>query len=439
MRNVARTIEQRGEWVVSIALVSSALLHGVVVLLGLLGAGWTDAASETLSSSSMPFVRIVDIDVSNPPPHPKPSHSAVAVLAPRAVVGLPSGIDIPRPDTGRKGRGGTDEVSQPGVNLTDSDQGISLVRSVASHIQRDQLPRVLSASIRRSWENQRLTTNPMELTFLASGKGDRQERRAPAARDPSSGTTRSRRASARGAANLGIEPQTEFAPRSGRHGARQLGSDYEAAGIGMEGRSPGRDHRSSANVAFARPMVDKGNPSVAASAAGRPQDNVDAAQQIARDRQSLVNASTAGGKPGHGPGGKNGVGVPGHGGVKGGGSRSQPLGYGPGSRGWSSRDPRLSLYHRHVRAKIWPYWEHAFPRWAAADMRQGRVIIALTILPDGSLGSARITRPSGIDEFDRNCLQAVHRAAPFKPFPRGFPLAVLHWELSFDGTNPVVR
>jgi TonB family protein len=90
-------------------------------------------------------------------------------------------------------------------------------------------------------------------------------------------------------------------------------------------------------------------------------------------------------------------------------------------------------------AKIWPYWGDAFPRWAKAEMRQGRVIIAVTILPDGSLRTAQVLRPSGIDEFDANCMKAVQQAAPFDPFPKNFPLAVLHWELSFDASNPLVR
>lgn len=97
------------------------------------------------------------------------------------------------------------------------------------------------------------------------------------------------------------------------------------------------------------------------------------------------------------------------------------------------------MYWRHVQAKIFPLWEHAFPKWAALEMLQGRVIIEVTILPDGSLSSAQIKRPSGIAEFDQNCLKAVQRAAPFDPFPRNFPLTMLRRELSFDSPNPVVR
>ena len=192
-------------------------------------------------------------------------------------------------------------------------------------------------------------------------------------------------------------------------------------------------------MAYARPMVEKGPPSVESPRSGSPKDNVDAAQLVALGRQSSLNASTAGGRAGEGPGGDDAPGVTGHGGIDGRGSRSRPLGYGPGAYGWHGKDPRLSLYLRHLRAKIWPYWENAFPRWAAAEMRQGRVIISLTILPDGSLRTAQVTRPSGIDEFDDNCLRAVHLAAPFSPFPRNFPLSVLRWELSFDASNPVVR
>lgn len=153
-----------------------------------------------------------------------------------------------------------------------------------------------------------------------------------------------------------------------------------------------------------------------------------------------MDASTAGGRSGTtGEGGQDGPGRPGFGGVDGPGSRSSALGYGPGSNGWNGADPMLSLYRRRVVAKIWPYWGDAFPRWARAEMRQGRVIIAVTILPDGSLRTAQVVRPSGIDEFDENCLRAIRKAAPFEPFPKKFASSTLRWELSFDASNPVVR
>lgn len=222
-------------------------------------------------------------------------------------------------------------------------------------------------------------------------------------------------------------------------GGRDVGGAHDALGVGVEGRAPGLDHRSAADVAYARPKVDRGKPSVPAPRSGSPRDNVDAAQRVALVTQSLMDASTAGGRAGVGPGGQDGPGPTGYGGLRGSGSRSHPLGYGPGPAGWNGKDPGLSLYRRRILAKIWPLWEHAFPKWAAAEMRQGRVIISVTILPDGSLHAAQVSRPSGIDEFDANCLRAVKKAAPFDPFPRNFPLAVLRWELSFDASNPMVH
>ena len=50
-----------------------------------------------------------------------------------------------------------------------------------------------------------------------------------------------------------------------------------------------------------------------------------------------------------------------------------------------------------------------------------------------------VTRPSGIEEFDRNCLAAVRKAAPFEPLPRELGLQAMRWEISFDAANPAVR
>jgi len=440
---------QRSTIVASAAVVFSAALHGVVVLVGasLLSAGWFSRNNPTppapsTAAAPQPSVRTIDIELPSfrGETLPNPAASAVAAATPDEVSSLPSGTDTPRPDTGHRGRGGTNRSTQPGVNLADHDHGIRLVRSVASHIDRDQLSRILSSSVRQSWENQRLTTHPMELTFLASGKGERHERREPANHDPSSGQSRARPASTLGAERLGLPP----APAGVGYAVAEVGgdtpgSDYESLGVGVAGTAPGNDHRASADVAYARPMVDKGKPSIPSPKSGSPKDNVDAAQQVALARQSLMNASTAGGREGQGPGGQDGSGPTGFGGLKGPGSRSQPLGYGPGGNGWNGKDPRLSMYRRRLLAKLYPYWEDAFPKWAAAEMRQGRVIISVTILPDGTVRTAQVSRPSGIDEFDRNCLRAIHEAAPFEPFPRNFPLAVLRWELSFDASNPLVR
>jgi TonB family protein len=425
------------------AVAFSVALHGLVVAagVGLLSLGWwsLDSAPRSPLTPPAPSSRIIDIEL--PLFHGDSEQDGRTDSPPHAPLSaLPAGALVPRPDTGRDGRGGSDRTPDRAVNLADHDHGIRLARNLASHLDRDQIPRILSSALRESFENQRLTPRPMELTFLASGSGTRQERRPPADRDPSAGARAPVPADEKGADTLGRAPQPAgFDTPAMPAGGSSLGRDRSSPGGGVPDGSPGSDHRPSADVAFARPAVQVGAPSIPAPLSGSAKDNVDAAQQVAAVQQSLMDASTAGGRPGTGQGGQDGPGMPGFGGVDGSGSRSSPLGYGPGNGGWNGTDPMLSLYRRRIVAKIWPYWGEAFPRWARAEMRQGRVIIAVTILPDGSLRTAQIVRPSGIDEFDENCLRAVRRAAPFEPFPKKFPSSTLRWELSFDASNPVVR
>jgi TonB family protein len=186
-------------------------------------------------------------------------------------------------------------------------------------------------------------------------------------------------------------------------------------------------------------MVEQGPPSVPANASGKPMDNLDSAQHVAATSQSILDASTAGGKAGVGPGGERGGGNPGAGGVTGRGFSSRALGNGDGDYGWNGKDKHMSLYRRRMLARLYPYWENAFPRWAVADMRQGRVIVSWDVLVDGSVRNVHVTRPSGIDEFDRNCVRAVQRAAPFEPIPHNLGLSAMRWEITFDASNPVVR
>ena len=48
-------------------------------------------------------------------------------------------------------------------------------------------------------------------------------------------------------------------------------------------------------------------------------------------------------------------------------------------------------------------------------------------------------RPSGIDEFDRNCAEAIRRAAPFEPIPRELGVTRLAIRAPFSANNPIVK
>jgi TonB family protein len=189
-----------------------------------------------------------------------------------------------------------------------------------------------------------------------------------------------------------------------------------------------------------RPDVALGPVSVQAAERNRIRDDVDAEQEVATVLRALVHRSTAGGQLGEGRGGSGGGGDPGAGGDRGAGSHPQPVG--DGLSDWfdiNTNDPRLVPYFRRLQARIEPLWADAFPRSAILELKQGTVILEFIVAQDGS---AKVTwpplRPSGIDEFDRNCADAIRRAGPFEPIPRELGRASLRIRAPFDRTSSIV-
>jgi len=159
-----------------------------------------------------------------------------------------------------------------------------------------------------------------------------------------------------------------------------------------------------------------------------------------------VHASVAGGIAGEGRGGSASPAPdPGAGGGQTGrGSVARPLGSGDGELvDWNTNDPMLLPYFRKIHAKVDPLWANAFPKSAMLELKQGTVIIELTIAADGT---AKVTwppiRPSGIDEFDRNCADALRRASPFEPLPAALRQAgrtSLRIRAPFVAKNPIIK
>ncbi len=368
-------------------------------------------------------------------PEAKPAASTEPVAPARG-----GGEATPRPDTGRPGRGGTDTSTEPALNLADQDDGILLGDAALSRLDRSQIQRIRTARARAARENWRASREPMELTFLAQGfTGTRPERRPAAATDPSAGGGSSGEPTARGGA-LGaaeLPPGVGESPRT--PGSDTLGMERATDGIGVRDGRAGRDHRVSAAVPHARPQTEEGTPSVPSSKQGKPADTLDSEQEVATRMQSILHASTAGGASGKGVGGQRGPGAPASGGEAGPGSASHALGTGRGSGLDDARnDPRRIGYERAVRAKIHPLWADAFPKWAIAEGRQGTVVVLLSILADGTLASAAVSRPSGIPEFDANCQRAAQIAAPFGPLP-GELGPTFRLAIAFEARNPAVR
>jgi TonB family protein len=358
---------------------------------------------------------------------------------PRGEPPRPSGgVTTARVDDGRKGHGGEVQGARA-TNLADHDEKLSFAVANPSHLGVDQVPRIDASRSRRSLEDRRSSREPMELTFLSQGQLARLERRAPSPADPSRGA-RADVALANvvgghlGSSTLGDELRGDV-------GASREGGRTASPGRGVADGREGQDHRAAAAVAHARPDVAEQKPSVQASERGRPTDDVDADQNVSTLVRSLVHASAQGGRGGEGQGGSAGPGEPGAGGTRGQGSTSAPLGLGDGGPvDFNTRDPRLFPYFRQIHAKVDPLWAQAFPKSALYDLKQGTVILEFTVSADGSVVVAwPPARPSGIDEFDRNCADAIRRAAPFGPIPKELGVSRLRIRAPFEAKNPIVK
>ncbi len=379
-----------------------------------------------------------------------PTFAEGTLLAEREVVpeGTPpdahGGSTIARVDTGNLGRGGQ-ATGQRAINLAAIDEDLSLSPDLRSRLDRDQHQRLKTATMRTTHEDRRATTHPMEVIFLATGTGEHEERRPSAASDPNRGSLSAPRpASVTGGRPGSRETDDVEGPGATAGGARP-GQLMASPGVGVRDGEAGPKHAAAARIAQGRPSVAEGPPTITAAFRGRPNDTVDSDQEVASIVQSQVHASFAGGLAGEGRGGSNGPGVdPGAGGTQGRGSVARTMGSGDGDVfDWYTTDPMLLPYFRKIHAKVDPLWRDAFPKSAMLELKQGTVILELTIAADGT---AKVSwppvRPSGIDEFDKNCADALRRASPFEPLPaalRALGRTSLRIRAPFVAKNPIVK
>jgi TonB family protein len=354
---------------------------------------------------------------------------------------ITAGDVTPRPDTGASGRGGETASRAAAINLADADDRLRLSPELLSRVDRDQVQRMRVGRLRRAWEDRRATTHPAELTFVATGPGMVRERRPAASTNPARGALEAPRPGVNGSTIGAERSSAEPSGDDARAGGALAGAGAAAPGLGLPSAAPGHDHRRSVRLGTARPSVMAARVSVPAAMRDRPQDDVDSEQEVATTVRALVHASTAGGVAGDGIGGALGGPASGAGGVRGEGSLSRPLGLGEGDvyDYWTS-DPRLLPYFRSIHARIDPLWANAFPRSALLELKQGTVILDFTVFADGHASvDWPPVRPSGVDEFDRNCAEAIRRASPFGPIPRELGLTVLRIRAPFVASNPIVK
>lgn len=354
------------------------------------------------------------------------------------------GATLARVDTGTLGKGGQ-ATGARAINLAALDEDLSLSPDPTSRLDRDQHQRLKTAAFRTTHEDRRATTHPMEVTFLATGTGEHQERRPSAPTDPSRGSLVSPRAASALGGHAGTREVDELEGPGATPGAAQRGQLLASPGVGVRDGKAGPRHSEGARIAQGRPAVAEGPPTITAVFRGRPNDTIDSDQEVASMVQSQVHASFAGGLAGEGRGGSNGPGSdPGAGGTAGRGSISRVLGSGDGDVfDWFTNDPMLMPYFRKIHEKVDPLWADAFPKSAMLELKQGTVILELTITADGAahVGWPPV-RPSGIEEFDRNCADAIRRASPFPPIPaalRDAGRTTLRIRAPFVAKNPIVK
>lgn len=275
----------------------------------------------------------------------------------------------------------------------------------------DQVQRIRTGRTRESWQNDRRTPNPGDESYLSLRAGELWFR---VARGPQSDPARGEALRAGAATREGAAPreprpagETEratIAPQTGAELARQRAGTRETDG-----------QRSAATglAAGAQANIERGHASTTAERlAARPSDDEDAAALATSLARDALNASVhSGAQQGQGNGGVGGGGHAGSGGGVGEGGQARAYGEGDGALSLSSANPRYRRYFLALRRTLARLCERSFPEEDALALREGRVMLELRVEPSGALHVLRITRHSGIAQFDANVRRAIDGAS----------------------------
>jgi len=357
------------------------------------------------------------------------SEAAPEELEPALVGGGPL---TRHPDTERAGRGGSKTAREAATNLDSHIDPITLETDAPTHLDRSQVQRLDTAHARRSWDDHRSTPTPMQLTFLATGKGKLAERRARDANAPGSiaGTLAASVGGVAGTRENQAGLSTDPTSGAAIPGQREL-EPQAGAPVVVANRVPSHG----AQILTARPMVMRARPALPTEVRARPNDTDDSSQAVAARVAALIHASTVGAPPGPGVGGEPAGGPPGRSGSEGMGSRTAPSGFGPGAD--ALNDPGIQGFVAGIKQRVDDQLRRAFPDWAIEAGRSGHVIFELSLRADGHLERVRMVRPSGIAEYDGNVLSGVQRIASFGPLPKALGQRALI-TMSYTALNHVI-
>jgi len=331
---------------------------------------------------------------------------------------LAGGAKVAHVDDGSAGKGGDPTVTDKARNLAARADYDETVVSLLTDAQKEQENRLKTSKERKSLVDRRYALEPMELTFVSSGKGFRYERRPFARLDSTFGSKSGAPPTPLG----GPLGQGASADGFGDHaatsaGGTKLGSLSPSKPGASYGTSVGMPQILGMSVAKARPHVDKGKPSVTSNDKGSAKDDTDADLAVAALSKSYVSTSTPGGATiGDGKGGSSGGGAPGAGGTSGDGIKSSAFGDGTGSID-GPREERRTRYTIDLNKRLAVLLAKAFPREEEIELRNGTVIIDLTLGKSGNVVDVVVVRSSGFKAFDSNVVTSIRGAGTFEPVP----------------------
>jgi len=337
------------------------------------------------------------------------SSAPMDVAAPAVVQA--GGAKTAHVDEQHAGHGGDITVAEKARNLAPRPEETTTVDQYRDAIDAEQENRLKSGKHRASKVDARYALEPMELTFVASGKGFRFERHPVAKVDAAYGA----------ALGKSMPSGALVLPHVGegdkQSGVDALGGKLSPKAGAAYGTSIGAPTLVGANVAKARPHVGKGKPAVTADDKGLASDNVDSDQAVAAALKSYVSISTSGAPAlGEGKGGEGSGGAAGAGGKSGAGSTSMAIGSGSGPID-GPHDIERTTWFRDLQRKLVPIVRDTFPRELEMELRNGTVIVDLVIAKGGGVLDVIVVRPSGVNVFDQNVVSRIRGAGALEPVP----------------------
>jgi TonB family protein len=333
-----------------------------------------------------------------------------ATLDPHERVTLGGARNAQNIDSRERGERGDGLSRERGRLMATRAESINLGVELRNAEGVDQVQRIRTGRQRESWQNDRRTPTPGDDGYVSLSAGEMWFR---VARGPTAMPSRGE-ALRDGAATVRGERPTAQRPLGDTERATTPTAIGASASRAAAGTRDTDGSRASATglASAANANIERGHASTTAErVAPRPSDDEDAAELATSLARDALNATVhAGAREGTGVGGVGGGGRAGVGGGVGEGGRARAYGEGDGALSLSSADPRYRRYFLALRRVLERLTATSFPEEDALQLREGRVMVELRVEPSGALHVLRLTRRSGIAQFDANVRSAIDGA-----------------------------